>query len=50
MTAHALKGDRRKCMDVGMDDYVTKPVNPQVLAEVLDRWLSQDDSTAAGGN
>jgi signal transduction histidine kinase/CheY-like chemotaxis protein/HPt (histidine-containing phosphotransfer) domain-containing protein len=39
MTAHAMQGDREKCIKSGMDDYVPKPVTPQALAEVLDKWL-----------
>jgi HPt (histidine-containing phosphotransfer) domain-containing protein len=39
MTAHALKGDRERCMDAGMDDYVSKPIQPQALLNVLERWL-----------
>jgi len=39
MTAHAMQSDRNRCLEAGMNDYVTKPVNPQTLAEVLDKWL-----------
>lgn len=39
MTAHALKGDRERCMDAGMDDYISKPIQPQALLNVLERWL-----------
>lgn len=41
MTAHALQGDRERCLAAGMSDYVTKPVSPQALAEVLEKWLPQ---------
>ena len=39
MTASALKGDREKCLEAGMDDFVTKPVDPQLLAHALEAWL-----------
>ncbi len=39
MTAHALKEDRDRCLDAGMDDYVSKPLEPQALLNVLDRWI-----------
>jgi CheY-like chemotaxis protein len=37
MTAHAMLGDRERCMAVGMNDYVTKPVSPQALLEALEK-------------
>ena len=38
MTAHALAGDRERLLDVGMDDYVSKPVNPAELVRALEQW------------
>jgi CheY-like chemotaxis protein len=39
MTAHALPGDRDRCLQAGMNDHIAKPVSPGVLAEVLRKWL-----------
>jgi len=39
MTAHAMKGDRERCIESGMDDYISKPIDPQSVMNVLQRWL-----------
>ncbi len=52
MTAHAMEGDRDLCLQAGMDDYISKPVNPDKLHEVLYKWLlkeEKDARVAAGG-
>jgi two-component system sensor histidine kinase/response regulator len=41
LTAHTMKGDRERCMAVGMDNYVTKPVDPRELIEVVERVASE---------
>ncbi len=40
VTAHALKGDRQRCLSAGMDDYVSKPVSKTKLDEAINRWLN----------
>ena len=39
MTANVMSGDRDRCIDVGMDDYIGKPVQRKQLASVLNKWL-----------
>jgi two-component system sensor histidine kinase/response regulator len=39
MTAHAMKGDRERCLEVGMDDYISKPIKRELVFEILDKWV-----------
>ena len=51
MTAYALQGDSQRCLDAGMDDYVTKPLDMRRLLKVMRRWvLDHDDMISASAN
>jgi CheY-like chemotaxis protein len=39
LTANAMQGDREKCLDAGMDDYIPKPIKKQMVLEMLQRHL-----------
>ncbi|MBE0534330.1 MAG: response regulator [Phycisphaerae bacterium] len=43
MTAHAMQGDRERCLAAGMNDYIPKPVTLRVLGEKLDEWLGRQE-------
>ena len=41
LTANAIKGDREKCLENGMDDYITKPIDKKIFFEVIEKWVSK---------
>lgn len=44
MTANAMEGDREKCLQAGMDDYIGKPIKSELLDSKLGQWLSPEES------
>ena len=46
MTATAIDGERERCLAVGMDDFLTKPLDPGALSRTLGRWLGQGENLA----
>jgi CheY-like chemotaxis protein/HPt (histidine-containing phosphotransfer) domain-containing protein len=50
MTAHAMQGDRERCIEAGVNGYVSKPVSPRALAEVLARWLPKKNDELGMSN
>ena len=47
LTAHAMPGDRERCLTAGMDDYLTKPFSQHQLENILNRWLNRTGASSA---
>ncbi len=42
MTAYAMQGDKERCLEAGVNDYITKPVSSRILAEIMEKWLPKE--------
>ncbi|MEZ0262290.1 MAG: ATP-binding protein [Alphaproteobacteria bacterium] len=49
MTADAMVGTRERCLEAGMDEYISKPIDPDELRHILEQWLTFPDEGKAGG-
>jgi len=47
VTANAMQGDREKCLQAGMDDYLSKPIRPEELSNILAKWLPKIDNRSS---
>jgi CheY-like chemotaxis protein/HPt (histidine-containing phosphotransfer) domain-containing protein len=50
MTAHAMSGDREKCLAAGMNDYVTKPIDPAQVIQTIGRWMNRRTTASTAAN
>jgi len=48
LTANAMEHDRRRCLDVGMNDYLSKPLTLATLQRTLERWAAQHPEEVTG--
>jgi CheY-like chemotaxis protein len=46
MTAHAMKGDRERCVEAGMDDYLSKPLDAKRVIAIIDELLGKSEQAA----
>ena len=42
VTANAMSSDKQRCFDVGMDDFLKKPISPEAIRMMINRWTSLD--------
>jgi CheY-like chemotaxis protein len=47
LTAHAMKGDRERCLEAGMDDYIAKPIKPEELFDTMDKVVNRAKNVSA---
>ncbi|WP_231491346.1 PAS domain S-box protein [Pedobacter sp. Leaf170] len=47
LTASAIKGEKEKCLSMGMNDYITKPINEEDFLKTIDKWIKQDDGNVS---